>query len=45
MKIKQIIQDAKENGIDPVQAVRDYLNEKDSRCTLEEARRIVQRNE
>lgn len=43
-KIQQIIKDARAAGEDPVQAVRDYLNEKDSRCSLEEARRIVERN-
>jgi hypothetical protein len=42
--LKQIIQDAIAAGMDPVQAVHDYLTEKDSRVTWTEAKRIVERN-
>jgi hypothetical protein len=42
--IAEIIEYAKAEGLDPAELVRDYLCEKDSRVSLAEARRIVERS-
>ena len=41
MKIIDLIKLAKQNGEDPVEAILDYLREKDSRITRWEAERLV----
>ena len=41
--IREIIELALANGLDPVAAVKDFLEEKDSRITWAEAERIVRR--
>ena len=40
--IMELIQQTDENGLDPIQAVQDYMLEKDSRITRIEASRLVE---
>lgn len=40
-KLLEVIKAAQAAGEDPARAVRDYLEEKDSRVSLQEAQRIV----
>lgn len=40
---KEIIQDALKVGVDPIESILEYMNEKDSRMTRQEAMEIVRR--
>lgn len=44
MSIKEVIQNAIASGENPVQAVKDYMEEKDSFITWTEAERLVERH-
>ena len=41
----EIIQAARQNGVNPVNALMDYMTEKDSRITRAQAARLVERTE